>query len=372
VELYALSFIPQAVAHDPAVHTYLEGILYEDFSSDISINNELVAAFGKMLRSMRITCEDLGDVSHASSQLQSLVNSICEQISVKHDTKFMAAYQTTYDVSEIARFDLDILQINLLMRANAIEAASDYYRHGANSLSSSNELQSLASLTSGSDAGKLYQLYLSYYNDDNYADTVITAVMQRRVSAYADASRVQLSDTVRRVLQTLVPYLQIVTLLSTATEMCKDPDNQDPPQFAVDAAVAFFVGSIEGPHSGGSQDLSGMSLFALAKEFCADFDKCQAKHIATVNEYMLFSLADMKQWFDQEDCNSASSVLADSILPMLPVAMIQGTLSSSALNEQLAKGSPKESLSTAAILAEAVLPSINAVNPDSHATKYQI
>ena len=41
----------------------------------------------------------------------------------------------------------------------------------------------------------------------------------------------------------------------------------------LDAAVAFLVGSLEGPRFGGSPD--GVLLYGLAKETCESFDTCE-------------------------------------------------------------------------------------------------
>jgi hypothetical protein len=129
-----------------------------------------------------LCCDDLGDTTNASDELKSLVATLCTEIEVGYDPKFLAAYETTYDVSELARVDLDIHQIDVLMRTEAYEAAADFYIHGANSLTSSGEALSLKSLATDptlSNAGDVFEIYRDYCEGKSYyADEIIMSALQ--------------------------------------------------------------------------------------------------------------------------------------------------------------------------------------------------
>ena len=365
VELFSVAFVPQTAACDLQGFSTLEDALFEGFKRDETIDYELLSQFGKSLRCLRFTCADLGDTTNASDKLKSLVSTLCTEIDVGYDPKFLAAYETDYDVSELARIDLDIHQIDVLMRSLAYEAALDYYVNGANSLTSSGEYLSLKSLATDPtrvNAGDIFDLYRNYYSNDDYADEIITLILEAAGGgAFAEASRPQKAEAVTRSLQTMVSYMQVVSKLRSAIGTCKETSGQ-PGQLQVDEAVALYVGSIEGPRSGGSSNGVGKMMFALAKETCADFNKCESHGDATVNSFLMFAFEDMKQWFKKEDCESAASILEESILPMLPVALVQGTLEYAVANEILQSRSGVASLAIGTILSSAVLPLVDNVD----------
>lgn len=369
VEMFAVAFVPQTAACDIETFHGLEEALFEGFERDVTVDYQLMSHFGKSLRCLRITCDDLGDTTNASDDLKSLVATLCTEIEVGYDAKFLAAYETSYDVSELARVDLDVHQIDVFMMTKAYKAAAEYYTYGANSLTSSGgklSLKSLANDSTLSNAGDVFELYRDYFQESDYADDIIMSALQPDgKGVFAGASRPQRAKAVSRTLQTMVSFMQIVSKLRSAVGECRT--GQQPGQLRVDEAVALFVGSIEGPRSGGAVGNVGRMMFALGKESCKDFGKCETHGDATVNEYLMFAFADLKQWLDAKDCDSAGTVVEENILPMLPVALIQGTLVSAVINEGLEAISEEGSLATGYILAASVLPLVHAVDPSSAA-----
>jgi len=225
-------------------------------------------------------------------------------------------------------------------------------------------LQSLANDDSRTNAGDIYVLFKEYFQSDTFADDIILAALRRNGTAFDNASRLQLSEVVVRTLQTLVSYLQIVSRLQLAIEECKATQGG---HTLVDQAAALFIGSIEGSSIGGDEDSGGKLLFALGKETCDNFDKCESHDDAAANEFILFSMRDMKQSISSSDCDGANTILEDA-LKMFPVPLIQGTLSLSVINAKLEARSQDESLATAYILSSAVLPLVKEANETSAAT----
>jgi hypothetical protein len=370
VEMFAVALIPQTAGCDLGTFDTLEAALFEGFDRDVTIDYDLLSNFGKSLRCLRMTCDDLGDTRNASDELKSLVATLCTEIEVGYDPKFLAAYETTYDVSELARVDLDIHQIDVLMRTEAYEAAADFYIHGANSLTSSGEVLSLKSLATDptlSNAGDIFEMYRDYFEGkSHYADEIILSALQPDGDGiFAGASRTQRAEAVSRTLQSMVSLMQIVSKLRFAVSACR-AQSSEPRALRVDEAVALFVGSIEGPRSGGSVGM-GRMLFSLGKETCQDFNMCETHGDATVNEFLMFAFADLKQWLESNECDKAGNIVEGSVLPSLPISLIQGTLEYAVTNEGLEPASKDGSLATGYILAMAVLPLVHAVNATSAA-----
>ena len=225
-------------------------------------------------------------------------------------------------------------------------------------------LQSLATDDTRSNAGNIYSLYQGYFQSETYADDIIISAFDRDGSAFDNASRRQLSEIVVRTLQTMVPYMQIISRLRQAISQCR---NEKTGQSLIDEAAALFVGSVEGPDVGGDPDGGGKLLFALGKETCHAFDKCESHDDSAANEFILFSLRDMKRSIASNDCSSAETILDDAI-QLFPGPMIQGTLSLSVANAGLEARSDEETLATGFVLSHALLPLVKKANETSAAT----
>lgn len=227
-------------------------------------------------------------------------------------------------------------------------------------------LQSLATDDSRTTAGATYDLFEAYYQTDTYADDLVLKAINISTdngSSFEGASRIQRSEIVARTLQTMVPFMQIISRLESAISRCKA--TQSGQQF-VDEAAALYAGSIEGKAGGGDSDGSGVMLFALGQEMCAEFDECQGYDDASLNEFILGSFRDMKRSISSKDCVSAESIMNDAI-SMLPIPMIQGTLSLAIANSQLEARSDNASIASGYIFASAVLPLVKAANATSAA-----
>jgi hypothetical protein len=370
VELYALSFIPHAAACDMGAYGNLRDALFLDFDRSILIDDSVINNLSKVLSCLRYTCEDLGDISQSRAELQDLVTAICVQME-KFQSNSVAGYLTDSDVSELARIDLDINQIDIFMRTKSYQLALDYYVNGRNSMDTAGNLISLQSLASDderSNAGNWYDLYEEYFLTGNYTNELILSAInnwQGDDGVFASASRRQLSEAVTRTLQTMVPSMQIAAKLRSSIARCKS--SQSGVQL-VDEAAALFVGSIEGPELGGDPNGSGKLLYALGKEMCKVFDKCEDEDDdAAANEFVLVSLRDMKRSMSSNDCDGAEVILED-LLSTMQVPLVQGTLAFAVANEQLAARSTEMSLASGSVLANSILPLVNNADQTSAAT----
>jgi hypothetical protein len=369
VELYALAFLPRAAACDINTYAFLRDSFFEGYSLGTMQKESVLVDLGGVLKCLRFTCEDLGDTSLAGEPLRNIVSALCTELEVDYNPKLIAAYETTGNVQDLARLDLDLQQLDLLMRTRSYEAASELYEFGLNSLVDGGNVFSLKKLATEPTralAATAFQQYKDYFQSDKYADELITATLDPLSTfSFTGSSRLQKAEFVVRTVQTLVSFTAIIARLNSAITEClagRGGHSQ------VDEAVAIFAGSIEGSQSGGSKDGSGVMLMSLGKETCEAFDKCETHGDSTSNQFLMFGFSGVKEFFDMTDCDSARSLVTDSILPMLPVSIIQGVLLSATINEALPAQTKNASVATGDILARAILPLVNDVNQTSAAT----
>ena len=218
-----------------------------------------------------------------------------------------------------------------------------------------------------SQAGDIFTLFDEYFKSDTYADSLILSAIQSQQTSdqlFAGASRRQLSEAVSRTLQTFMSYMHVVSHLRMAVSSCGTSQES---LRLIDEAAALFVGSIEGPAIGGDIDRGGKLLFALGKETCGDFRKCESHEDSAANEFILVSLQDMKRSISSGDCRSALSIV-DDVVNMLPVPLVQGTLSLAVSNAVLEAKSEDKSLATGFVISSAILPLVKKANETSAAT----
>ena len=338
IELFSLAFIPQIITcnidefGDLSDRLFQASVLDDSDDKKIALLENLAAG----LACLRYNCDDLGDTSNASESLQIIVRDLCEDIENDFGIGYLAAYQVSdnternRDINELARLDLDLLQIEILMKANAVSNAREIFEYGRNSRAATfYENYGLMSLKNLSEdpvrqkAGDVYEAYRQSYGDD-FGSSIVSQVLEN--SLYTTASRLEKAEAVVRAVQTSVTYVNIVGRLREAIEVCKSGIPVGGDEMLADQAAALFVGSIEGTKSGGSPSNSGTMLMALGKEMCKDFGTCATQGDATANEFIMFALSDLKEWFGTKDCSSAEEILEESLLPMLPVSMIQATI----------------------------------------------
>jgi hypothetical protein len=228
-------------------------------------------------------------------------------------------------------------------------------------------LKELATDDSRTNAEDVYEQFESYFQSGAYADEIIGRAINATLdsgSAFESASRLQRKEVVVRTLQTMVPYMQIIARLRSAVSHCEASRSG---QQLVDEAAAIFTGSIEGKAGQSDSKGSGKLLYALGQEFCEPFNECNAFSDASQNQFVLTSLTDMKRSISSGDCETASTV-ADDVVKLLPIPMIQGTLLLSVANAELDARSTNETLGTSYVLASAVLPLVSQANSTSAGT----
>ncbi len=378
LELYAVSVIPQAMACNEKTGEFLQDVLFNNYTQD-AISDELLEHLVTFLRCQRISAEDLSHSKSADPSFRKLLNSLLEKIGhrgfiIPHLA--LAGYDGTTDTSEMARLDMDILEIKIMMRAKAFKAARDIYEHGHNAYDETKEarflsLQSFAKRHSF--LTPMPQALVDEYYDTKFFANEIISMAFSRTGDLVDATREQLAEVVTRTLQTMVTYDATLELMNIAGSSCSSAkssteENEKAMTIAAkhwDEAVALYVGSIEGSLAGGRQ--GGFFMYALANEVCSQFDVCEASGESSINQDILIQFAAGRDAIKDNNCDTIQRILTTKILPSLLIVLIQGTLSA-LIENQVSVASNATSFATAYIMSKTVVPFVNLSNSTSSAT----
>jgi hypothetical protein len=368
VELFSLAFAPQAIACNEGTYNTLKDTLYQEFKRE-DLTDAFISKLTEVFVCLDMTCEDLGDVSNANAILKSLVDGLCTRLSDVKDNPKLANYNVTNKfIDRIDRLDLDLHQMDLFMRTKAYDLAADVFEFGRNSIHNEEVWNSVGKLTGEIEIlgpGDLFDIYSDYFKSPQYASETILATLEAvEDGRFAGASRRQLSEVALRSSQALVSFMLVLGKLRDALNHCEAGTGG---QLQLDEAAALFVGSMEGPTAGGDKTKNGKMLFALAKEVCEAFGKCESDGDASSNEVIMFALSDMKMQLDAASCSTARSILETTIMPMIQVPLIQGTLYFANQNVALEAQAAYTSLAAGDILAMSIVPLVNAFNKESAA-----
>ena len=372
VELYAVAVVPQCAACNPEASAALQEALFKGYQRDTTLTDELIDHLATFLRCQRITCEDLEYTNIANDDLVDLVDKLCSRLTFNDDDDQLpiAGYIPTTDVSEIARLDLDILEIEIMTRTRAYDAAVDVYRYGHNAkVDGSGMLWTLEGLAKTVDRSRVYQYQLlnEYFDDPNYADTIVLDALNRE-GDYPSATRGQLVEIVGRTLQSMVTYMGVLVKMELAVYNC-GLQQYDLAQSLWDQAVALFVGSMNGPKAGGLIGGGSETMYSLGNEVCADWSvkACEANGESSTNERIMFEFAGGRDAIAEFQCGHLETTMTDEIIPRMAIPLIQGVLTFAMDNEESTSRDP-ESIATVHTLAEAVVALVKKANEDSAST----
>lgn len=279
----------------------------------------------------------------------------------------IAGYAPGSDVTEHAKIDLDVEEIETLLLAQNYADAETLYTNGKNSAKST-ALRNLAAFSDNSDklAGEpLADMYAAYWNDDySYADKFVVAAMTN-TAPFVGAGDVAREELALKGIQYQVVWMYVVHELEDAIDDCEASSiaDNDAGVHAWDEGWAFYAGSLEGTDGAGS----GQLLYALADKRCANFGTCDDNGSAKVNIRLLDLFQAGEQALQQGKCSGAKAIL-DQIKPLMTIPLVQGALRYAyKADASGGAGGPKEIAEGWAFTA-AVLPQVAAVDSAAAAT----
>lgn len=152
---------------------------------------------------------------------------------------------------------------------------------------------------------------------------------------------------------------------------CGRNDCNDDPVNALDEAVAFYTGSLEGADGSGD----GLLMYALADKRCAQFNTCgedggsdDSKLTSKVNHDIFKEFHLMRDNLNTNDCSGAKKN-KEHIVSLLFIPLIQGTLRYAYIRETINDPTDVDE-AEGAVFAASVLPMVADCNEDAAQTIY--
>ena len=356
VEMYAVAVIPQAAACNAKAYSEIRTALYSGYDKSTSLTDDLMDHLGTFLKCQRITCEDIFYGANADGSLIDMIDRLCDRLNFSGinitQPFLLAGYLPQIDVKNEARLDLDALEMYMMMRTEAYEAAAEVYYHGHNSVAN-DSINTLSALETFFDRDK-----------DNVPKKLISDALSQTGEYATTATRGQLAEIVRRILQTMVSFNAVLAYMESSVKECQDGSIEKAKR-DWDQAAAYFVGSIEGPLASGQANGQGEWMYALGNEFCDEFSSCETSGGASVNEQIMFQLATGRDSLADGQCAYLVRTVPRMFISKMVVPLIQGTISASMKLDNDGYSSDPELIATAHIFSRAIKPFVEEIEPDS-------
>jgi len=225
-----------------------------------------------------------------------------------------------------------------------------------------------------------FQKFLDYYGDSDYSDKFALAALAGNslsiggktfdFSSYDFEAR---AEVVKKTTAYMGTAMYVIRELEDALDDCvaSDSTRNDDAVKALDEAVAFYTGSLEGS-AGGSG--SGVQFYALANKRCQNLNTCGTSGDANtgnskVNHDIFKEFDRMQQNLNTVSCADARKNKED-IAKKLFVPLVQGTIRYAHIQENQPDSGTKAE-SEGAVFAAAVLPVVHACNTADATTIYQ-
>ena len=258
-----------------------------------------------------------------------------------------------------------------MLKARAYAAAKDYYLYGYNAQIESDKLLSLHDLATSVErrsADFQFARFTAYFGFEDYADKIMGDLFDR-VVPFDQASTSQIVEAGAGTMTYMISYMSSLSKFYHAVEICTaggGSNATDESNFLWDQGVAFFVGSIEGSEPVGLE--GGQLLFGSNNKLCAEFDVCVKAGYAKVNQDLLNAFKSGSNFLTLGECDEVERILEDTIVPSLPVPLIQGTLKAAAMNAKLNDGTNESSLALGHAFANSILPIVDAASQSNART----
>jgi hypothetical protein len=254
VELYALQVTPLLAACDEQASQELQNmlILSDDGYTADQYDDVMGYLMPSLLKCMHISCEDIGSYG-------SFTSNQCDDGSSNTN---VVGIPVSSNIVEYLRLDLDIRQVGMLMSIGAYEAAELIVKRG----------QNVERFLDDGDRALWSFAIIANEQGKSAAVDLVSVILNREVP-YDTLSVVHGTALVTRTLQLQITHQVMLHKLQTSQETCATNTKADSVMW--DAALALYVGSIEGTEAGGDTSSNrGEMMYSLAKETCHTFGTC--------------------------------------------------------------------------------------------------
>lgn len=218
-------------------------------------------------------------------------------------------------------------------------------------------LADLAVTSSRQNADPIYTAFVSYHNDNKYADTIIRNTLNGS-GKWGTKSVAQRSAIITETAAFMVLYLHLIAQVKDAEDLCSgmDSDGEYDLTHPWDEVAALVIGCLEGTEEGGSSDTEdGQLIWALASRRAFQFQTENGQGYATVNSNFEDYLYAGKGEIDAVQCKTFATT-ADQIIAMTMVPLMQSVLRYAVLNAALDSTSESADLALGETYALALIP----------------
>jgi hypothetical protein len=264
------------------------------------------------------------------------------------------------------------LQLRILTSLGSFNFAKYVYSYGRNSpveRDSDNDLYEFYSIgyfataVSRRNAEPWYSAFVEYYNEPNYADTIIRNTLDG-TGKWGSKSTAQRSAVITEMSSFHVLFLHLIAQINAAIDSCKGVAEDDEYDLTHpwDEVAALAIGSLEGETEGGASDSEdGQLIWGLANQRAFQFQTLNEQGYASVNSDLEDYLFAGKGELDATDCTNVERTAIRMKKGAL-VPLMQSTLRYAIQNDQLDSSSPSETLALGEVYATAIIPIIQLVD----------
>ena len=402
VALFSQIFVPQIAQCRPSTYLYLKEKLLGggyDFATTTA-----TAAAQPASSSYQYVPEEFAELIVQIQSTYECLGLSCSEIGVyKEDTNVkcyddnmhtpFAGYQPSTWVHEQGKIDLDIHQMDILMKypsfntwrlakllymngknakvpIDSYNGDDDYYQSSNTNLADTyTSLYKIATLVDRTTVTPYYSLFEDYFDDPNYANSVITKTFDGN-GIWGAKPTWQRRSMIIGTIRSSVMYMHILTKMEDAYSRCTLTDNNNDDDdgdvkktYDWDQVAAYMIGSMEDSAVGGSSYFhDGKSFWSLGNQRCVEFSRENTKGYAIVNSFLSVLLYAGKGQIESNACDSLRLTI-QKIQRMLLVPIIQTIIKYAIVNQYLVFSSPDESVPLGEAYTNSILPILKAWDP---------
>ena len=197
------------------------------------------------------------------------------------------------------------------------------YGYNVPSGDSFESLRGLATSPTRSVASSEFELFSSFFGNDDYADVFFLKVLLQE-PPFDSLSTAQVAQQASDMLRFSVLYMAILESVYGAIAVCRGGGDAEERVFLIDRAVALYAGSMEGSAASGSG--FGPLLFGTSREFCTKFGTCTDEGHSTGNDAAVRVFRALSTALIGGDCVTGSDLVEKVLTPLLLVPLVQGLL----------------------------------------------
>jgi len=390
VRLYGSMVVPQLSQCRHSTYIYLKESILEneiDGREFKNIYNSLTSTF----ECLNLRCEDIGTYVK-NSDIKCNGDGTSDRL---------AGYPMTTRVRQVAKIDIDIHQMKILMKFDdnvAWDLAASIYKYGKNSkvgdwsnyVNSSGQdddyddgffedgqiddqfsatmttfqFQSLQSMATSDDRHlvNIYIAFLDYFRDADYADSLIMKTFVGD-GYWGSKPREDRAAIISITIQTSVIYMEVLNEMRKAVSDCKEnlPINSS----EWDEVAALIIGSLEGTETGGSDDVEdGQLLWNIGNKRAFEFGKANREGYAISNEKVLELLFAGKGELTQMSCRNLNNT-AERLSNILLIPVMQSVIEYARINEGKKSMDGGATVAIGEAFSYAVLPIVKTYNTNA-------